>query len=67
MWLYCILKGKIMSHTRKLLSKVFEPNTREDNMQSLFFTGFNINNNIKNDNNKKIDTLINEIDLMLND
>ena len=44
---------------------VFEPNMRDSRTSYLYFTGHNINQNIQNNSIRKIDTLINEINDVL--
>ncbi len=51
---------------KELDDTIFEPNMRGLHSPYLYFTGYNINQNMQNDRIKKIDTLINEIDNMLN-
>ena len=55
-----------MAQSRKLKNFNFEYNIRADDIANLSFFGLSINQNLKNKDTKKIDTLINEIDDVLN-
>ena len=54
-----------MAQNKKLNRAVFEPNMRSLRIPYLYFTDYDINQNTQNDSIRKIDTLINEIDDVL--
>ena len=58
-------KNSRVNISKMSLANVFDPNARANNISLEFYVNPNINQNIKNSNTQKIETLINEIDELL--